>query len=108
MCKATLQEYLAQTTAIQVSMVEGCGTRTVGWDARLGGKLYTYDASGALVGFNFWDDVPNGPCKANQKFSYSMGTRRQSLLQVSTACASDQLCTVSVGATSDLHCPTSA
>jgi hypothetical protein len=106
-CKATLQEYLTGQSALAtISLAEGCGTRTVGWDARLGGRLFTYDQNDVLLGFKFWDDIPNGPCKASGTYSYSMGSSRTTLIQASSGCVEDVVCTVALTDASQLHCPT--
>lgn len=114
-CKATLQEFISAqvsstTTAWTTMLVEGCGTRSVGWDARLGGKILTFDASGNLVGYRFWNDTPNGPCgntagSGTPTFSYNKGTSRSTLLAASATCTSDVVCSMTATSASQVHCP---
>jgi hypothetical protein len=111
-CPPTLASYLTTqlrgdaTTAVK--LVEGCGTRSVGWDASLGGYVLTYDANNQLIGYAIWNDVPHGPCAtvSDQGFLYTAGTARRSLFTADASCASDVVCTVPAPVNeATLHCP---
>ena len=110
-CPPTLPEYMTSSlrgaVTNAVKLVEGCGTRSVGWDAGLGGSVLTYDSNNQLIGFYSWDDVPNGPCKnVNSEHVYRMGNYRTTLRIGSTSCVSDVVCAVAAPTDeSTLHCP---
>ncbi|HTQ04587.1 MAG TPA: hypothetical protein VMI54_12055 [Polyangiaceae bacterium] len=74
-CPADQQSYLATFVDLTTVLATiGCGVTwyTPNFGA-LGGTAYAFDASGALVGYDFWGDLPFGPCADEEFNEYKLG-----------------------------------
>jgi hypothetical protein len=75
-CSATLDEAVASSQSFcngnttGDTLRQGCGFSALGRDGNLGGGWQVFDASGALVGASYLDDIPTGPCQVS---SYEAG-----------------------------------
>ncbi len=86
------------------TLSEGCGMRAVGpINTGLYGRVFTFDDSGAVIGWGAWDDVFWGPCSQRQYSAGTVGTFSPMTL-VTVPCGTPVRCGLDE-AVAGVHCP---